>query len=555
MKPPASSEVTHIANTNLANEPWTELSWESRKDADAKGDFNRLFDSIDHVFNPGIADSTQDVASQFTRLYSPYNPQIPEKFWLLDPWILPPSMQNPYQNSRYPRTFLWESYGSGMDYQESSNDTSTHTYTEADDDFSTTDIASSDREWDSQSQWSQESLRGIAPQTQNYSNSISQNNPLIGNIGSSFDQYNHSFKTIDPSRLQLPIVPCANSTKPETYTDSPSLKEKKSLEDAEFDFGAHKSITADSNDDGECTSEDSSMTRDYVHDEGPMWGEQKGHMEHTQSLRNIDRKAVKAPRKILLSTRIVKRRSEKVVGSEGKGQTIRQKKKTSKERYLCNRDHCQIHFSNVADLRKHIQNKHDRPFECTFKFAGCTQAFGSKNEWKRHVSSQHMHLQEWKCDYPICKDRNAIFNRKDLFGQHLRRMHSPSDPHCQEKWTCSEIPEIQDRCMIVCREPPTESNCEFCELTFSGPKSWETKMEHVGKVHYEAGERPHGDNFRKDAGLIKWALKNEIIELDATSGFGNIHNFHKPCNLQYATYRLAKSPWTERYSGKEKLKN
>ncbi|KAI4122874.1 MAG: hypothetical protein LQ347_006351, partial [Umbilicaria vellea] len=127
---------------------------------------------------------------------------------------------------------------------------------------------------------------------------------------------------------------------------------------------------------------------------------------------------------------------------------------------------CHQTFPTPSAMHKHNLTSHTRPFVCTFGPYGCPSRFGSKNEWKRHVSSQHIQLGIWRCDQGDCvpqsfsphrrspssttgKRRGAKasdpddiivvgvgapdsaagfneFNRKDLFTQHLRRMHSPA---------------------------------------------------------------------------------------------------------------------------------
>jgi hypothetical protein len=73
-----------------------------------------------------------------------------------------------------------------------------------------------------------------------------------------------------------------------------------------------------------------------------------------------------------------------------------------------------------------VRHECKRPFHCDFTFAGCQQTFASKNEWKQHINSQHTQPYYWRCDFPSCIDRKtATSNRKDLFGQHLKRMHGP----------------------------------------------------------------------------------------------------------------------------------
>src|SRR5437667_8026240 len=118
-----------------------------------------------------------------------------------------------------------------------------------------------------------------------------------------------------------------------------------------------------------------------------------------------------------------------------------------------------------------MHTQHTRPFLCTFSFAECDQHFGSKNEWKRHVHSQHLQLGYWQCDYDICAERSNsnFFNRKDLFTQHLRRMHLPKSTQqaingaptnrmaAQTAAAEQQLPEIWKRCYRVRRKAPTSS--------------------------------------------------------------------------------------------------
>ncbi|KAF8455756.1 hypothetical protein BGX38DRAFT_1140381 [Terfezia claveryi] len=239
--------------------------------------------------------------------------------------------------------------------------------------------------------------------------------------------------------------------------------------------------------------------------------------------------------------------SIKGVQKSGEGKGVRGRK--SKDRYMCDYHQCSKVFSNASELRKHMQVKHLRPFKCTFSFAGCDQIFGSKNEWKRHVTSQHMYLSYWECNLSLCKDRQAFFNRKDLFGQHLKRMHVPHSkkvesfwPEMQrkitheqnrvemERWVREEVPSIQDSCFKILRETPLESNCEICGFKFSGPKSWDLKMEHVGK-HYENGDQPLPDGPFEDKGLIEWALEHQLVmERDPYDSLTSESNYLDHCS-------------------------
>lgn len=152
------------------------------------------------------------------------------------------------------------------------------------------------------------------------------------------------------------------------------------------------------------------------------------------------------------------------------------------------------HASNTT--KKYVDLDDDRrPFPCPLAAYGCGSTFSSKNEWKRHVNTQHIKLGFWRCD--LCQpttDPNDDqtfyyndFNRKDLFTQHLRRMHAaPKDnSHAlsQKEFPVNEdnLPGHQTRCLRSLRTPPQHSICLFCDRTFEGPTSWEERMEHVGR--------------------------------------------------------------------------
>ena len=192
--------------------------------------------------------------------------------------------------------------------------------------------------------------------------------------------------------------------------------------------------------------------------------------------------------------------------------------------FIC--PHCAESTSSKAALSKHISTIHTRPFTCTFKLYGCPATFGSKNEWKRHVSTQHLRLGIWRCDLDTClpnqRDDGASeivyndFNRKDLFTQHIRRMHAP-----QGSWSTQEREDFNTslecaakRCLMDIRSPPPYSVCGFCnseqETVFQGMGSWEARMEHVGR-HLESG---HGEKqqWREDVQLRGWMLQEGLVE-------------------------------------------
>lgn len=184
--------------------------------------------------------------------------------------------------------------------------------------------------------------------------------------------------------------------------------------------------------------------------------------------------------------------------------------------------HCRhAPFKDSSSLRKHISAVHTRPFPCAFSFAGCTSTFGSKNEWKRHISSQHLCLQYYRCS--LCPQSAADgkaneFNRKDLFTQHLRRMHAPSqikraitkgDSPLQSDWD-KRVKDMQQSCLVTRRLPPQKSACPKpgCTSTFEGPGAWDEWTEHVGR-HME---RREADQLGVDGLLVDWALREGILE-------------------------------------------
>ncbi|KAL2196450.1 hypothetical protein P885DRAFT_37782 [Corynascus similis CBS 632.67] len=240
-------------------------------------------------------------------------------------------------------------------------------------------------------------------------------------------------------------------------------------------------------------------------------------------------------------------------------------------------------FTTQADLDAHIKKEHRRPFSCVFDFAGCSRTFGSKNEWKRHVSTQHLLLNYWVCTEGACAkasqdpsphryltaDSNdnphgAIFNRKDLFTQHLKRMHAPkeikdllppaaskrgpskgsnttattgtklSNPHTTAlvaQWT-ARVKHLQDTAIRPRCHLPTLMRCPVAGCVaapFRGADAWNRRMEHVAK-HMDgtggSGQANTKNNTNvaieeADPTLVEWAASPEvaIIVADERGGW------------------------------------
>ena len=184
---------------------------------------------------------------------------------------------------------------------------------------------------------------------------------------------------------------------------------------------------------------------------------------------------------------------------------------------------------------EHLSRKDDEPdvrsFPCPLTSYGCQSSFVSKNEWKRHVSTQHIKLGFWRCD--LCPttvdphDETEIyhndFNRKDLFTQHLRRMHCapPSAPNSADKSypvTEENIADHLRRCFQKVRSLPTQSSCLFCERSFTGPNSWDERMEHVGR-HLEKDRKLRSStsepkDWISDPELEKYLVEEGLIRRD-----------------------------------------
>ncbi|KAL1867714.1 hypothetical protein Daus18300_006270 [Diaporthe australafricana] len=231
---------------------------------------------------------------------------------------------------------------------------------------------------------------------------------------------------------------------------------------------------------------------------------------------------------------------------------------------------CSHSFKDECTLQNHVKKQHTRPFICVFRFAGCDSTFASKNEWKRHVMSQHLLLYYWLCDIDVCahnkndpaaphshsgkrsKSRRsdstassepigpplpdgAIFNRKDLYTQHLRRMHTPS--HIKKTGSAKSSKKIaaslqasscatpadwdehiktlqrqalRERCQL-----PNYMECPAprCSQTFTGTDAWDQRMEHVAR-HLEkaaaGAEEPVVFGGPTDPSLMAWVARPDV---------------------------------------------
>lgn len=237
----------------------------------------------------------------------------------------------------------------------------------------------------------------------------------------------------------------------------------------------------------------------------------------------------------------------------------------SKPPYYCNE--CGLSFKDEMSFQGHVKKQHTRPFICVFHFAGCNSTFASKNEWKRHVMSQHLVLHYWLCDIDTCAHTNnsvvpstarprkgrgkraaaaehmlslepvgpplpdgAIFNRKDLYTQHIRRMHAPAKPakaaaapskknssdsdpataDWEEEVKALQTHALRERCQL-----PTYMECPAprCCVSFTGADAWDQRMEHVARHLEKAAlgqEEPVVFGGPADPSLMEWVMSPNV---------------------------------------------
>ncbi|GAB7327966.1 hypothetical protein MBLNU13_g00030t2 [Cladosporium sp. NU13] len=186
---------------------------------------------------------------------------------------------------------------------------------------------------------------------------------------------------------------------------------------------------------------------------------------------------------------------------------------------------------STQHVTKPSRSRQDTPraFLCPLAPYGCKSAFNAKNEWKRHAMTQHFRMGFWRCDQCTdSPDRPNDFNRKDLFVQHVRRMHpthttlpapnnSKNKSRAQGKTTTMEaaLNKIAERCYQLTHSAPESCCCVFCEDTFEGDGAMESRTEHVGK-HMESRRKEGLDpvavgDWREDEELESWLLRHGMI--------------------------------------------
>ncbi|OAQ62092.1 zinc finger domain-containing protein [Pochonia chlamydosporia 170] len=149
---------------------------------------------------------------------------------------------------------------------------------------------------------------------------------------------------------------------------------------------------------------------------------------------------------------------------------------------------CKFIIADAAEEKMHDLQCERIP--CLFQFAGCRSRCKGKNEWKRHIRTQHLLEEAFVC--PSCESK--VFNRKDLFKQHYIRMHcTKEEAEALRKRQCStvfqkKLEELQLQAVRADQPAhPRADHCFMmgCQTTFAEEDSWGKCLEHVAK-HQEA---------------------------------------------------------------------
>lgn len=313
------------------------------------------------------------------------------------------------------------------------------------------------------------------------------------------------------------------NNKAQTFKAYPGLQDADTEDAQQADEGSISDLSSPTNHDDD-DDEDYQPTRRAKSSQAPKNTPRRGRPKRSSSGTNASKTKVSKPSPSSRNTT-----ARKLVAS------------SAVDTKVC--PHCSHGFTDQATLQKHINSLHRRPFTCIFHFAGCDKVFANKNEWKRHVWAQHLNLHYWLCTNGACghasnqeggvfskgPTHGRIFRRKDLFTQHIRRMHAPphvakaeKDKNLPREWVVQEK-MMQNRAVRQRCELPLFMRCpaQNCRLEFNNTtKTWDNRMEHVA-VHLEraaSGEEPAvlfgGSN---DVELTEWASSPNVNVIELTA--------------------------------------
>lgn len=157
---------------------------------------------------------------------------------------------------------------------------------------------------------------------------------------------------------------------------------------------------------------------------------------------------------------------------------------------------------------------------CPFSTLGCHDMFIRTNEWKRHCIRQHLMPEFWQCQEGTCGTRMSdafpslgrlrgnVFNRKDLYVAHIKRIHAVVDKTRQGT--------MHQKARVVRFRLPQELHCPVsdCHKTFHGDRAFNSRMDHVAK-HHRASAAVLGT--ASDPTLRQWMRLPEVGILPPSS--------------------------------------
>ena len=129
---------------------------------------------------------------------------------------------------------------------------------------------------------------------------------------------------------------------------------------------------------------------------------------------------------------------------------------------------------NIMPTRKHLR-RHERPYGCTYQ--RCHKRFGSKNDWKRHESTQHFAIEMWMCEVQDVGDPSSckkVFYRRGLIDKHLKQDHGMVNQS-----------EVDSKIMDYQTGRGCEARfwCGFCEgvidTKLKGLRAWTARIDHI----------------------------------------------------------------------------
>jgi len=135
--------------------------------------------------------------------------------------------------------------------------------------------------------------------------------------------------------------------------------------------------------------------------------------------------------------------------------------------------------------------RHSRPYGCTF--SKCPKTFGSKNDWRRHETSQHYQHETWRCDEKTNGTScTKVFFSADIARAHLTKMHKVTDP---------EVIQRKIDARRIGANNQVHFWCGFCErivnLTQKGVDAWTERFNHIDE-HFM------GKNGRTKQSIAQW---------------------------------------------------